>query len=159
MSPPGMAPALLTRRSVSGHSAASLSTLRLSERSSGYKRTATLCLATIAPRAASRSAAVRATSTTSQPSSANTSAQARPIPFEAPVTSALRPRNPRSIALLPNPCRSSRILSDLDPGQLVLVVEEVAQLRSWYRGKPACGLVVGPALEFDGADKTAAGPG
>ena len=36
--------------------------------------------------------------TTSQPSSANTSAQARPMPCEAPVTSALRPLNPSSIA-------------------------------------------------------------
>ena len=61
-------------------------------------RTATLCLATIAARAASRSAAVRDTSTTSQPSSASTSAQARPIPFDAPVTSAFLPRSPSSIA-------------------------------------------------------------
>ena len=52
---------------------------------------------------AKHNVAVRDTSTTSQPSSASTSAQARPIPFDAPVTSAFLPRRPSSIALSPQP--------------------------------------------------------
>src|SRR5271163_5358080 len=145
-----MAPALLTKISVSAHAAASLSTLRLSERSSGNTCTATLCLATIPARAASRSAAVRDTSATSHPSSANASAQARPIPFEAPVTSALRPLKPSSIR--PSPTEDG-ILSDSAPGQLVLVVEQVAELRARNRGEAAGGFVIGRALELDRANE------
>ena len=84
MLPRGMAPALLTRRSVSGHSAARMSTLLLSERSSGKQRTAKFYCEVIFALAASISAAVRDTSTTSHPSSAKTSAQARPMPRDAP---------------------------------------------------------------------------
>jgi hypothetical protein len=50
---------------------------------------------------------VRDTSTTSQPSSAKISAQARPIPLEAPVINALRPLNPSSITFSPAPSHRS----------------------------------------------------
>src|SRR5262249_25962735 len=94
----------------------------------------------IAARAASRSAAVRDTSTTSQPSSANTSAQARPIPFEAPVTNALRPRNPSSIAFSTQ--KPAGTLPDFAPGQFVLVVKQMAQLRPWNGGEtPGDGMI------------------
>src|SRR5205823_8027034 len=85
-----------------------------------------IVLATIFTRTASRSAAVRDTRTTSQPSSASASAQARPIPFDAPVTSALRPRKPSSIPHSPTAFPLWRaILADFAPGRLVLAVEPV----------------------------------
>src|SRR5205823_13956587 len=101
-----------------------------------------IVLATIFTRTASRSAAVRDTRTTSQPSSASASAQARPIPFDPPVTSALRPRKPSSIR--PSPTEDG-ILSDFAPGQLVLVVEQVAELRAGDRSEAAGDLVIGRA--------------
>src|SRR5437660_3823916 len=48
------------------------------------------------------------------------------------------------------------MLADFAPGQLVLVVEQVAQLRARDRGEAAGGLVVGRTLEFDRADKVSA---
>src|SRR5437868_1172801 len=51
------------------------------------------------------------------------------------------------------------MLADFAPGQLVLVVEQVAQLRARDRGEAAGYLVVGRTLEFDRADEVAAGSG
>src|SRR6266404_3216947 len=51
------------------------------------------------------------------------------------------------------------MLPDFDPGQLVLVVKEMAQLRARDGGETAGGLMIGLALELDRADETAAGAG
>jgi hypothetical protein len=48
-------------------------------------------------------------------------------------------------------------LADFDPGQLVLVVKEMAQLRARDGGQTAGGLMIRLALELDRADETAAG--
>src|SRR5258708_4271796 len=71
-------------------------------------------------RAVARSAAVRATSTRSQPSAASVRAVARPMPLEAPVMSALRPPRPRSIAFLPCFC-AWRPLCGRTAGRAILV--------------------------------------
>src|SRR6476661_7761044 len=84
--PPGMAPALLTRMSMSGKAAATRS------RSAPCDRPAA--------QADSRSAS-RATSTTEHPSFRNTRAQASPIPFEPPVISTRRPLSFRSMMGFP----------------------------------------------------------
>src|SRR5262249_45407493 len=98
--PPGIAPALLTRMSTPGNAAAILSTLALSERSAANTSTRTFDLRAISAWAALRSAAVRATSTTLQPSSAMALAVARPMPLEAPVMRAVLPASLRSMVAL-----------------------------------------------------------
>src|ERR1022692_5160297 len=96
--PPGMAPALFTRMSVCGNSAASRTTLRLSDRSAATGSIRILAaLRAIDSFAAARSTAVRDTRITLQPSSARASAAARPMPLEAPVINAVFPTNLRSI--------------------------------------------------------------
>src|SRR5437660_11247365 len=95
--PPGIAPALFTRMSTPGNAAAILSTLALSERSAADTSTRTFDLRAISAWAALRSAAVRATSTTLQPSSAMALAVARPMPLEAPVMRAVLPASLRSM--------------------------------------------------------------
>ena len=50
------------------------------------------------------------------------------------------------------------MLPDFDPGQLVLVVKEMAQLRARDGGETAGGLMIRLALELDRADEPAAGP-
>src|SRR6202022_840005 len=57
------------------------------------------------------------------------------------------------------PAEVAGILPDFDPGQLVLVVKEMAQLRARDGGKAAGGLMIRLALELDRADETAAGAG
>src|SRR6516165_11195455 len=52
-----------------------------------------------------------------------------------------------------------RILLDFGPGQLVLVVKQMPQLRARNGGKAARDLVLGRPLKFDRADKIAAGRG
>src|SRR5207302_2559879 len=94
-----MAPALLTRMSTSGKAANTLSTLVPTERSAAITSTRTLDLRAIAALAASRSAWVRDTRTTLQPSCAIPTAVARPMPFEPPVISAVLPARLRSICL------------------------------------------------------------
>src|ERR1043166_5402064 len=98
--PPGIAPALLTRISTPGNAAAILSTLALSERSAANTSTRTFDLRAISAWAALRSAAVRAMSTTLQPSSAMALAVARPMPLEAPVMRAVLPASLRSMVAL-----------------------------------------------------------
>ena len=71
-----------------------------SERSTGWISARTLKRPRIRSRAAARSASVRAARCTSQPSRARLSAAAYPMPFDAPVMSAVRPAIPRSIRLL-----------------------------------------------------------
>src|ERR1043166_1211444 len=95
--PPGIAPALLTRMSTPGNAAAIFSTLALSERSAANTSTRTFDLRAISAWAALRSAAVRAMSTTLQPSSAIALAVARPMPLEAPVMRAVLPASLRSM--------------------------------------------------------------
>src|SRR6478609_11775554 len=97
--PPGMAPALLTRMSTSGNCPASRVTLALSARSAAWVRTATLYRPSRCLRAASRSAALRETRTTLQPSAARASPTARPMPREPPVMSASLPPRFRSIGI------------------------------------------------------------
>ena len=80
------------------------------------------------------------------------------MPREAPVTSALRP------LIAPVPSRSPHQqwpapYPILRPGQLVLVVKQVAQLRPGNGGETAGGGMIGFALELDRADEIAAGPG
>src|SRR5262249_50432722 len=98
--PPGIAPALFTSMSRPGKAAAILSTLALSERSAANTSTRTFDLRAISACAALRSAAVRATSTTLQPSSAMALAVARPMPLEAPVMRAVLPASLRSMVAL-----------------------------------------------------------
>src|SRR5437763_14461334 len=67
-----------------------------------------------------------------------------------PCIESLFPRRKALIA-------TRRNLGELDPGQLVLVVKEVAQPRAGDRGEARRGGMIGVALELDRADKTAAG--
>ena len=83
---------------MSGKSRASLSTLALSERSAGTVSTRTFAFCTIADFAAASASALRDTMITLQPSAANTSAVARPMPFEPPVISTVFPASRRSMA-------------------------------------------------------------
>ena len=53
--------------------------------------------------------------------------------------------------------RHASVLADFAPGQLVLVVEEMTELRAWNGGKAAGSVVVGFALELDRAHEVAAG--
>src|SRR5438105_4926558 len=69
-----------------------------------------------------------------------------------PCIESLFPRRKALIA-------TRRNLGELDPGQLVLVVKEVAQLRAGDRGKARRGRVIGLALKLDRADQAAAGGG
>src|SRR5277367_5848512 len=94
-----MAPALFTRMSMSGCSSASRSMLWLSEMSNAWTSARTFQRDAMLSRAASRSAWVRDTRMTFTPSSARASAEARPMPFDAPVISAVLPRRFRSMML------------------------------------------------------------
>src|SRR5690242_8501429 len=91
--PPGMSPALFTRTSTSPHSSAR-------RRRAAPSRRSTLWVLTSPPklRAAweSRSRS-RAAMCTRQPSATKACAQARPMPFEPPVTRTDLPFKPRSI--------------------------------------------------------------
>ena len=54
---------------------------------------------------------LRAANTTVAPARANSSAHARPIPCEAPVTSAIRPSKSAILSRSPSPCAPRRALS------------------------------------------------
>src|SRR5207249_4154415 len=72
----------------------------------------------------------------------------------APSHSLPRARGRVRVGAAPAP-----ILTDFAPGQLVLVVEQVAELRARDGGEAPGGLVIGRTLELDGADKMPAGSG
>lgn len=96
--PRGMAPTLLIRISVSGHWSASVSTVLAAGR---IKREAAHCNIVLAGDAHSGGFEIgRRARDQHDPNSARTSAQARPIPRDAPVISASRPRNASSIRCL-----------------------------------------------------------
>src|SRR5262245_7587397 len=99
--PRGMPPALLTRMSTSRQAAATCLICALSVRSAGWVVTVTLCCLRMSSAALSSSEAVRATRCTLHPSAASDFAMAKPMPFDAPVTSALRPVRLRSKFLSP----------------------------------------------------------
>src|SRR6478752_4990739 len=98
--PRGIAPALLTRISTSPQAAATACTPARVLRSAAMPDAATPCRPRRSAAALSRSACVRATSCTSQPSAASEWAIASPIPFDAPAISARLPRRLRSIVRL-----------------------------------------------------------
>jgi hypothetical protein len=89
--PGGMAPALFTRISTGPASAATRSTSASRLRSAAMVATFTCRRARTLAAASANIAASRPTSTTSTPSSAKTSAVARPIPFDPPVMRARLP--------------------------------------------------------------------
>src|SRR3954470_15312320 len=91
-----MAPALLTRMSGMPVAASNAPTDSLRDRSSACAFTSTEYCLRMLSAALSTLAALRATICTEHPSAANPRAIARPIPLEAPVTTALCPFNARS---------------------------------------------------------------
>src|SRR3954454_11174934 len=92
-----MAPALFTRISMCGKSLASWSIFLLSDRSAATVSTRTFDFCAIADFVAARVSALRDTMTTLQPSAANTSAVARPMPFDPPVIKAVLPASFKSM--------------------------------------------------------------
>src|SRR5438034_2177413 len=89
-----MPPALLTRMSTSPQASTSAPMFSVLERSNG-NAFAPNCSQTLFKRSASRATNLRTT-----PSAASVLAMAKPMPREAPVTSAVRPRKLSSIAYL-----------------------------------------------------------
>ena len=126
-----MAPALFTRMSSSPASAATRRTAASDDRSAEIVRTFTCRRARIAAAASSSAPWSRATSVTSQPSSASSSAVARPMPFEPPVISAFLPASCRSISCRlsqSRPIRHARLAERAEDRQAGAVVG-VAPLR------------------------------
>src|SRR5713226_5237314 len=74
------------------------------------------------------------------------------------VFRSLRPPDGR-LAGVPGGSNLDIPLVQLDPGQLVLVVVEMAQGRAGDRGEARGNPMIGLALELDRADKAAAGTG
>ena len=99
ISPPGMAPALLTRMSMSPAAACSLSISPFFVKSAGKYSALTPCASVTRLAMDLRRSSCRAAKNKSAPSSANTSARPSPIPCDAPVINTLLPLSPRSICL------------------------------------------------------------
>ena len=93
-----MAPALFTRTSSSPTRSASAACWSERPRSRGWTSTSAPWEDVSSAATPSRSPAERATRLSRHPSAAKTSAQARPMPFEAPVTTTCRPPSPSSMA-------------------------------------------------------------
>src|SRR5260221_1968960 len=94
-----MSPALLTSTSTSGQASINFFLPASCERSSAKTCTSTLALLRIAAASRSSRSPERAARRRWQPSRANHCAIARPIPFDAPVTSTERPASFRSILI------------------------------------------------------------
>src|SRR5580704_984363 len=94
-----MAPALFTRMSTSGNVWNTRSRAEASARSAASVRTLTPVSLAIAAPSFSRRSPERATRQTLTPSRANHCATASPMPFELPVTSAVRPVSFKSIGI------------------------------------------------------------